>query len=151
MHHWLSGHEFEQAPGDGDGQESLVCSRPWGRKSRTRMSHWMTTAGALQCWVSSSAQQSESAICLRISPLFWICEEVFISSLLLFLGKVWLQLSPCIALLWRIWRVLNLPLPSMPLWIMDYFKLKTVGEEADTGKSLHLPVRGGRGESGARK
>ena len=24
-HHGLDGHEFEQAPGAGDGQESLVC------------------------------------------------------------------------------------------------------------------------------
>ena len=31
-HHQLNGHEFEQAPGDGDGQESLVCCTPWGRK-----------------------------------------------------------------------------------------------------------------------
>ena len=26
------GHEFEQAPGDGDGQGSLVCCSPRGRK-----------------------------------------------------------------------------------------------------------------------
>ena len=26
------GHEFEQAPGAGDGQGSLVCYSPWGRK-----------------------------------------------------------------------------------------------------------------------
>ena len=31
-HHGLNGYEFEQAPGDGDGQESLVCCSPWGRK-----------------------------------------------------------------------------------------------------------------------
>ena len=31
-HHRLNGHEFEQAPGDGDGQESLVCCSPWGHK-----------------------------------------------------------------------------------------------------------------------
>ena len=31
-HHWLNGHEFEQAPWDGDGQGSLVCSSPWGCK-----------------------------------------------------------------------------------------------------------------------
>ena len=28
-HHWLSGHEFKQAPGDGDGQGSLVCCSQW--------------------------------------------------------------------------------------------------------------------------
>ena len=31
-HHQLNGHEFEQAPGVGDGQGGLVCCRPWGRK-----------------------------------------------------------------------------------------------------------------------
>ena len=31
-HHWLDGHEFEQAPGFGDGQGSLACYRPWDRK-----------------------------------------------------------------------------------------------------------------------
>jgi len=30
--HWLSGHEFEQTPGDGKGQGSLACSSPWGCK-----------------------------------------------------------------------------------------------------------------------
>ena len=31
-HHWLDGHEFEQAPGVGDGQGSLACCSPWGHK-----------------------------------------------------------------------------------------------------------------------
>ena len=31
-HHWLSGHEFEQTPGDSEGQGSLTCCNPWGRK-----------------------------------------------------------------------------------------------------------------------
>ena len=31
-HHQLNGHEFEQAPGDGEGQGSLVCCSPWGHK-----------------------------------------------------------------------------------------------------------------------
>ena len=31
-HHQLSGHEFEQAPGVGDGQGSLACCIPWGHK-----------------------------------------------------------------------------------------------------------------------
>ena len=31
-HHWLNGHEFEQAPGVGEGQVSLACCSPWGRK-----------------------------------------------------------------------------------------------------------------------
>ena len=31
-HHRLNGHEFEQAPGDGEGQGSLACCSPWGHK-----------------------------------------------------------------------------------------------------------------------
>ena len=31
-HHSLDGHEFEQAPGDGEGQGSLVCCSPLGHK-----------------------------------------------------------------------------------------------------------------------
>ena len=31
-HHWLNGHEFEQAPGDGEGQGRLVCCNPWRQK-----------------------------------------------------------------------------------------------------------------------
>ena len=29
-HHRLNAHESEQAPGDGEGQGSLVCCSPWG-------------------------------------------------------------------------------------------------------------------------
>ena len=39
-HHWLNGHEFEQAPGVGDGQGSLVCCIPWGRKE-SDMTEWL--------------------------------------------------------------------------------------------------------------
>ena len=31
-HHWLNGHEFEQTLGHGEGQGSLACCSPWGRK-----------------------------------------------------------------------------------------------------------------------
>ena len=31
-HHRLNGHEFEQAPGDSEGQGSLACCSPWGHK-----------------------------------------------------------------------------------------------------------------------
>ena len=30
--HQFTGHEFEQIPGDGEGQGSLACCSPWGRK-----------------------------------------------------------------------------------------------------------------------
>ena len=31
-HHQFNGHEFEQAPGDGEGQASLAGCSPWGCK-----------------------------------------------------------------------------------------------------------------------
>ena len=31
-HHSVNGHEFDQAPGDSEGQGSLECCSPWGHK-----------------------------------------------------------------------------------------------------------------------
>ena len=31
-HHWVNGHEFEQAQGDSEGQGSLACCSSWGGK-----------------------------------------------------------------------------------------------------------------------
>ena len=31
-HHQFDGHEFEQAPGVGEGQGSMACCSPWGRR-----------------------------------------------------------------------------------------------------------------------
>ena len=41
-HHQLDGHEFEQAPGDGEGQGSLACCSPLGRKGsdKTERLNW---------------------------------------------------------------------------------------------------------------
>ena len=39
-HHKLHGHEFEQAPGVGDGQGGLTCCDSWGRKESTQLSDW---------------------------------------------------------------------------------------------------------------
>ena len=41
-HHRLNGHEFEQIPGDGEGQGRLACCSPWGRKE-TQLRDWTTT------------------------------------------------------------------------------------------------------------
>ena len=41
-HHRCDGHEFEQAPGVGDGHGSLACCSPWGRKESdvTKWPNW---------------------------------------------------------------------------------------------------------------
>ena len=47
-HPWLNGHEFEQTPGGGEGQGSLVCCSPGVTKSRTRLWDWITTRRGFQ-------------------------------------------------------------------------------------------------------
>ena len=39
-HHWLNGHEFEQTPGDSEGQGSLACCSPWALKESDH--DWVT-------------------------------------------------------------------------------------------------------------
>ena len=39
-HHWLKGHEFEQASGDSEGWGSLACCSPWGHKE-SDMTEWL--------------------------------------------------------------------------------------------------------------
>ena len=51
-HHWLSGHEFEQTPGDSDGPGSLACCSPWGRKELDT-SEWLNNNNnsLCQCYI----------------------------------------------------------------------------------------------------
>ena len=58
-HHQLNGHEFEQAPGVGDGQGGLACCSPWSCKELdtsewlnwTELSHGNNT-NALNVWLA---------------------------------------------------------------------------------------------------
>ena len=45
-HHRRNGHEFEHAPGVGDGQRGLVCCSPWGHKESdtTEWLNWLVDA-----------------------------------------------------------------------------------------------------------
>ena len=47
--HWISGHEFEQTPGDSEGQGSLVCCSPWGCRVGHSLNDW-TTAFLYTIW-----------------------------------------------------------------------------------------------------
>ena len=61
-HHWLDGHEFKQALGDGDRQGGLACCSPWGH----RVGHdWpteltWTEAAFLPSWNSYKSQEREA-------------------------------------------------------------------------------------------
>ena len=47
-HHRFDGHEFEQAPGVGEGQGSLACCSPWGHRVRH---DWATDLNWIEKWV----------------------------------------------------------------------------------------------------
>ena len=60
-HHRLNGHDFEQALGDGEGQGSLACCRPWSQEEWDRTerlnsnkvlptaSHWKSAPRGVFC------------------------------------------------------------------------------------------------------
>ena len=56
-HHWLNGNEFEQTLGDGEGQGSLACCSPWGRKELDTTERMNTTTTTLSQWAGSPARE----------------------------------------------------------------------------------------------
>ena len=69
-HHQVDGHEFEQAPGVGDGQGSLACCTLWGHKKSdtTERLNWTE---AIYVW---NRAQERIQLCLQKSLL---CERKF--------------------------------------------------------------------------
>ena len=63
-HHRLDGHEFEQAPGVGDGQGSLVCCSPWGHKETGRL-NW--TELGQSCFLKEQVKH----MTMLLRRLFW--------------------------------------------------------------------------------
>ena len=73
----LDGHEFEQAPGGGEGQGSLACCSPWGSKD------------------SDATEQLNSSIYISISPIYtYLYIFFFISSSILVYHRI-LNIIPC--------------------------------------------------------
>ena len=66
-HHRLNGHEFEQAPGDGDGQGGLVCCRPWGHKG-SDMTEQLINNNSRERWKWLTGQ---SPVGRSSYPLLW--------------------------------------------------------------------------------
>ena len=67
-HHRLSEHEFEQTPGDSEGQGSLACCGSWGRKE-SDMTYWLnkTLKKRLCAWCHVSVTLNTSLLyCLGI-------------------------------------------------------------------------------------
>ena len=79
-HHWLDGHEFEQAPGVGDGQGGLACCSPWGCRVRhdwvTEL-NWTKPGHLSICWHASlpcgpqlpQGRSSAAVACTAAAPM----------------------------------------------------------------------------------
>ena len=67
-HHHLSGHEVEQAPGDGEGQGSLVCCSPWDHKE-SDMTERMTGTSSSALDAHRTTQGAfQTHLCLGLTP-----------------------------------------------------------------------------------
>ena len=71
-HHRLDGHEFEQAPGVGDGQGGLACCSPWGRKE------WDTTEWLN--WTEESLQLIHCYYCYFSCLIAVLCSCILLFS-----------------------------------------------------------------------
>ena len=74
-HHWLNGHEFEQAPGVGDSQVNLGAAVHGVAKSRTWLSDWI--AHIIQqfhswVWKTKTLIQKDTCTLMFIAALFTI-------------------------------------------------------------------------------
>ena len=78
-HHWLNGHEFEQTPGDGEGQGSLVFCSPWGCKESDTVSEWTitTTSGVLVKFETVFCTEGKERWKQRQKNHFWLVGGVF--------------------------------------------------------------------------
>ena len=65
-HHWLHKHEFEQAPGVGDGQGSLAYCNPWGHRVRH---NWATELTELPLRTSSVIADAAGWLSSQLSVL----------------------------------------------------------------------------------
>ena len=88
-HHRHDGHEFEQAPGVGDGQGGLVCCSPWGCKESDMIEqlNWTDTLPrnflwsyfnahphAAEVWLCTSSYtggENLDTICLDCLIVYW--------------------------------------------------------------------------------
>ena len=64
-HHWVKGHKFEQAPGVGGGQGSLVCCSPWGHKE-SDTTKWLNSKVNFESACRVSDIQKYKGISLRL-------------------------------------------------------------------------------------
>ena len=92
MVEWLDGHEFEPAPGVGDGQGSLVCCSPWGCKE-SDMTEWLNWT---ELWSEAFNISVQSEIILSVYLLF--ANTMFRIFVLIFMRSIdWSFIVPCLS------------------------------------------------------
>ena len=76
-HHRLNGHEFEQAPGDGEGQGSLECCSPWGHKELDTTEQLNLLTDAVLLFVALYFTSITSHVHNWVLFLLWLCLFIF--------------------------------------------------------------------------
>ena len=66
-HHRLSGHEFGQAAGDGEGQGSRVCCSPWGHKESDMTERLNNNIRRTQCTLWKKHSKSSVVAFLKFT------------------------------------------------------------------------------------
>ena len=111
-HHWLNGHEFEQAPGVGEGQESLACCSPWGCKESDRTERLNNSNKA--CWRSTYSLDSfhHWEVCLILFAPFSSFSFYIPGGCVFRLVSVWLTTRDCYILCAHLPSLQILPVQS---------------------------------------
>ena len=61
-HHRLNGHEFEQTPGDSEGQGSLACCSPWDRKEYSGLTSFSLLTGLISLLFKGLSRDSQGTL-----------------------------------------------------------------------------------------
>jgi len=87
-HHGLNGHEFEQAPGDGEGQGSLACCSPcgWKESDTTEWLNWTWTYCIAQGTLLNVMWQLEWERSLGENGLLLLFSVISFGLFILFMG-----------------------------------------------------------------
>ena len=68
-YHQLNGHEFDQALGDGEGQERIACCNPWGCKGSDRTKRLNNNREGKECR-DKGGQSRNNSVAIKQSPSF---------------------------------------------------------------------------------
>ena len=96
-HYHLNGHEFEQVPGVGDGQSSLVCCGPWVGKNQTQLSDWTELNWGPNCCLACNSVNLTVRIPHYLLPSEWefVLKSALRIGVLRNMGTGWVSLWEC--------------------------------------------------------